>query len=93
MDGKLDGAGLKLLNQGLSLDGVPLKPAMVSWLNRDQLRFVLREGKKRQIRRMCDAVGLQVLGLKRVRIGAVSLGALPTGQWRYLRLGERFIDA
>ena len=57
------------------------------------MRFVLQEGKKRQIRRMCDAVGLQVLGLKRVRIGAVSLGTLPAGQWRYLRLGERFAGA
>ena len=66
---------------------------MVEWVNDDQLRFVLQEGKKRQIRRMCDAVGLQVLGLKRVRIGAVALGALPAGQWRYLRLGERFVAA
>ena len=53
---------------------------------------MLREGKKRQIRRMCEAVGVQVLGLKRVRIGAVELGALPPGQWRYLRDGERFDD-
>ena len=65
----------------------------VEWLNDDQLRFVLQEGKKRQIRRMCEAVGLQVLGLKRVRIGAVALGALPAGQWRYLRIDERFVDA
>ncbi|MBU6436637.1 MAG: pseudouridylate synthase, partial [Betaproteobacteria bacterium] len=54
------------------------------------LRFVLREGKKRQIRRMCELVGLRVTGLKRVRIGAVMLGALPPGQWRYLRADERF---
>jgi 23S rRNA pseudouridine2604 synthase len=54
------------------------------------LRFVLREGRKRQIRRMCETVGLQVLGLKRVRIGSVSLGHLPPGQWRYLRDDERF---
>ena len=52
-----------------SLDDEPLRPAQVEWLNDDQLRFVLQEGKKRQIRRMCEAVGLQVLGLKRVRIG------------------------
>jgi 23S rRNA pseudouridine2604 synthase len=62
----------------------------VEWVNDDQLRFVLREGKKRQIRRMCEAVGLKVTGLKRVRIGKVVLGDLPMGQWRYLRLGERF---
>jgi 23S rRNA pseudouridine2604 synthase len=90
VDGKLDGTGLKLLNHGLSLDGVPLKPATVSWLNRDQLRFVLREGKKRQIRRMCELVGLRVIGLKRVRIGRIVLGDLPEGQWRYLRDHESF---
>ena len=63
--------GLAQLNFGLSLDGVPLKRAEVSWQNEDQLRFVLREGKKRQIRRMCELVGLKVTGLKRVRIGNV----------------------
>ena len=79
-----------LLQHGLSLDGKRLKPARVSWANEDQLRFVLREGRKRQIRRMCELVGLQVLGLKRVRIGSVVLSKLPVGQWRYLRADERF---
>jgi len=51
---------------------------------------VLREGRKRQIRRMCELVGLTVVGLKRVRIGSVTLGKLPAGNWRYLQLGERF---
>ena len=81
---------LQRLRHGLSLDGQALKPAEVEWLNHDQLRFVLREGKKRQIRRMCDAVGLEVLGLKRVRIGAVRLGSLQEGKWRFLRPGETF---
>lgn len=90
VEGELSAAGLKLLNHGLELDGVKLKPAKVSWQNEDQLRFVLREGRKRQIRRMCELVGLNVVGLKRVRIGSVSLGRLPMGSWRYLRLGERF---
>jgi 23S rRNA pseudouridine2604 synthase len=81
---------LALLRHGLRLDDEPLREAQVEWINDDQLRFVLREGKKRQIRRMCEAVGLQVLGLKRVRIGGVSLGNLPAGQWRYLAPGERF---
>jgi 23S rRNA pseudouridine2604 synthase len=62
----------------------------VSWQNSDQLRFVLREGRKRQIRRMCELVGLRVTGLKRVRSGRVLLGALPAGQWRYLAPGEQF---
>ena len=86
----LTAASLGLLRHGLSLDGEALLPAEVEWVNADQLRFVLREGKKRQIRRMCEAVGLRVLGLKRVRIGAVLLGALPAGQWRYLQDNERF---
>lgn len=90
VEGTLSAADLKLLNHGLELDGVILKPAKVSWQNEDQLRFVLREGRKRQIRRMCELVGLTVVGLKRVRIGSVSLGKLPVGNWRYLRLGERF---
>ena len=90
VQGRLSERALALLNHGLSLDGVALKPAQVSWQNRDQLRFVLREGKKRQIRRMCELVGLTVAGLKRVRIGAVRLGELPVGQWRYLRPDERF---
>jgi 23S rRNA pseudouridine2604 synthase len=81
---------LARLRHGLELDGVPLKPAMVSWQNGEQLRFVLREGKKRQIRRMCELVGLHVVGLKRVRMGRVVLGALPPGQWRYLSPDESF---
>ena len=81
---------LALLRHGLSLDGVPLKPAKVSWQNGEQLRFVLREGKKRQIRRMCELVGLHVVGLKRVRMGRVALGQLPQGQWRYLLPDEVF---
>ena len=83
-------AQLPLLRHGLWLDGVPLRPAKVSWQNEDQLRFVLREGRKRQIRRMCEAVGLRVIGLKRVRIGRIALGGLPPGQWRYLRADESF---
>jgi len=90
VEGTLSAEGLKLLNFGLSLDGVKLKPAKVSWQNEDQLRFVLREGRKRQIRRMCELVGLNVVGLKRVRIGSVTLGKLPLGTWRYLRFNERF---
>ena len=88
--GKLSADGLKLLNHGLSLDDKKLKPAQVSWQNEDQLCFVLNEGKKRQIRRMCELVGLKVVGLKRVRIGKVVLGNLPPGRWRYLRDDERF---
>jgi 23S rRNA pseudouridine2604 synthase len=88
--GPLPDAELGRLRHGLVLDGVALAPARVSWANEDQLRVVLREGRKRQIRRMCEAVGLEVLGLKRVRIGSVVLGPLPAGQWRLLGAHERF---
>jgi len=83
-------AELARLRHGLSLDGQALKRAQVDWQNPEQLRFVLTEGKKRQIRRMCELVGLKVVGLKRIRIGRVVLGNLPAGQWRYLGPGERF---
>ncbi|HSI47976.1 MAG TPA: pseudouridine synthase [Ideonella sp.] len=89
-EGPFPPENLEKLNHGLWLDDVELKPAKVSWANEDQLRFVLREGRKRQIRRMCELVGLKVTGLKRVRIGSVVLGKLPAGQWRYLREDERF---
>jgi 23S rRNA pseudouridine2604 synthase len=88
--GVLPPEDMALLQHGLMLDGKALKPAKVSWANEDQLRFVLREGKKRQIRRMCEQVGLEVTGLKRVRIGSVVLGKLPLGSWRYLRADESF---
>jgi 23S rRNA pseudouridine2604 synthase len=81
---------LARLRHGLSLDGQPLRPARVDWQNPEQLRFVLTEGKKRQIRRMCQLVGLEVVGLKRIRIGQVTLGNLPVGQWRYLGAREQF---
>ena len=88
--GRLPDSDLKLLNHGLALDGKTLLPARVKWQNDDQLSFTLREGKKRQIRRMCEAVGLKVVGLKRVRIGGVKLGDLPPGQWRYMSPDEDF---
>ena len=81
---------LERLRHGLSLDGQALQPARIGWQNPEQLRVVLTEGKKRQIRRMCELVGLKVVGLKRVRIGKVMLGHLPLGQWRYLAPHEKF---
>ncbi|MDH4101322.1 MAG: rRNA pseudouridine synthase [Nitrospirota bacterium] len=89
-EGMLSDEALKLLNHGLSLDGKPLKPAKVFRQNREQLRFILKEGKKRQIRRMCEQVGIRVTGLKRIRIGKIELGNLPEGQWRYLAGDETF---
>ncbi len=90
VEGRLGEDGLSLLNHGLELDGKKLRPAQVTWQNEDQLKFILKEGKKRQIRRMCELVGLRVVGLKRVRIGQVVLGKLPLGQWRFLKASESF---
>jgi 23S rRNA pseudouridine2604 synthase len=90
VEGTLTPDGMKRLQYGLTLDGVKLKPAQVSWQNEHQLRFVLRQGRKRQIRRMCEMVGLFVTGLKRVRSGNVPLGGLPVGKWRYLGPDEKF---
>ncbi|MDE2138244.1 MAG: rRNA pseudouridine synthase [Gammaproteobacteria bacterium] len=90
VEGKLTPDGMQRLRHGLTLDGVKLRPALVSWQNEHQLRFVLRQGRKRQIRRMCELVGLSVTALKRVRCGSVPLGGLPVGKWRYLRPDEKF---
>lgn len=81
---------LALLEDGLSLDGRKLRPAQVQHLEGPRMRMVLTEGRKRQIRRMCELVGLRVTRLVRVRIGAVRLGGLASGKWRLLGPGERF---
>ena len=81
---------LQLLNHGLRLDGRALKPAQVTLLHPNELKFILWEGRNRQIRRMCALVDLQVVHLKRVRIGRVVLGSLPYGKWRFLRDDEAF---
>ena len=78
------------LQYGLSLDGVKLKHAAVTLLDENYFRMILTEGRKRQIRRMCAAVGLKTIGLKRVRIGNITLGALPQGKWRFKGTGEIF---
>lgn len=88
--GSVDEPRLEQLRHGIELDGRPLARAAVDRLNDQQLRIILTEGRKRQIRRMCAAVGLEVTGLKRVRIGRVRLGGLPEGRWRYLSPRERF---
>jgi 23S rRNA pseudouridine2604 synthase len=88
VEGLLPDEKLQLLRHGLRLDGHALKPAQVEWINRDQLRFVLKEGRTRQIRRMCELIGLKVTGLKRVRIGRIRLGNLPEGKWRFLQPDE-----
>jgi len=80
---------LKLLRYGLRLDGRQLKPARVSRMESFRLKFILREGRNRQIRRMCEMVELDVIDLIRVRIGPLKLDNLPEGKWRMLTAEER----
>lgn len=87
---KVNAAQVRHLNGPLELEGVALRPALVEQLAPNKLRFVLIEGKKRQVRRMCQLVGLHVTSLIRVRIGQIKLGTLPSGQWRFLQPGEEF---
>lgn len=81
---------LELLRYGLSLDGKRLKRAGIKKMDDHHIQFILKEGRKRQIRRMCDQVDLQVTRLMRVRIGKVKLENLPVGKWRYLKADEVF---
>lgn len=90
VQGDITDEGLNKLRHGIELDGKKLKQAKVHQLNPTRLKIILKEGKKRQIRRMCDEIGLKVTGLTRTRIGNIKLGDMPTGQWRYLRDDEGF---
>lgn len=87
--GKITPEKIARLCHGLSMDGRQLKPAKVSVVDGQQLRFILKEGRNRQIRRMCELVGMHVMDLVRVRIGSLNLGDLPEGKWRVLGADER----
>lgn len=89
VQGEITNGRLTLLRNGLSLDERRLKPAKVTREDGQVLRFILKEGRKRQIRRMCDLVGLRVVDLQRIRIGPLELGDLSEGKWRLLKPKER----
>ncbi|OGS80784.1 MAG: RNA-binding protein [Gallionellales bacterium GWA2_55_18] len=88
--GELTPGGLKLLGHGLAYNGRALPPGKVSWQNETRLRFALKGVQPGQLAHMCKSVGLEVLAMKRIRIGRVSMGKLPPGQWGYLMPQERF---
>ncbi len=88
--GEMAHDGLKRLNHKLVINGRTLPPAKVSWQNETRLRFALKGAQPGQIAQMCNSVGLQVLTMKRIRIGRVSMAKLQPGLWRYLAPHERF---
>jgi 23S rRNA pseudouridine2604 synthase len=88
--GELAPNGLKRLNRGIPYQGRTPSTIKVSWQNETRLRVALKGARPGQIAHLCEAVGLQVLSMKRIRLGGVPLGKLPAGQWRYLRGDERF---
>jgi 23S rRNA pseudouridine2604 synthase len=88
--GKIAPNGLALLNHGLKFDNYALPPIKVSWQNESHLRFALKRIAPSTIERMCHAVGLKVLGLKRIRLGRIPMSRLAPGQWRYLTSSDRF---
>lgn len=85
VEGELTPTAISRLKKGLSLDGKALKPAKVEVIGEGLLRMTLVEGKKRQIRRMCERVKLNVISLKRMRIGNINLADLPEGKWKFLK--------
>ena len=87
--GKITPEKIARLCHGLTMDGRQLKPARVGVVEGQQLRFILKEGRNRQIRRMCELVGMHVMDLVRIRIGSLELGDLGEGKWRVLSAAER----
>ena len=90
VSGEIAPYGLRKLNHGLHYNGRPLPPCKVSWQNEVRLRFALKGVQGGQLRDMCKQVGLDVVAIRRLRIGKVSLAKMPVGQWRYLRRDEKF---
>lgn len=88
--GQIIDNGLALLNHGLPFNGKPLPPLKASWQNEHRLRFAVKAPKPGQLVHMCRLVGLEVVAMKRIRIGRIAMSSLPLGQWRYLKPGERF---
>jgi 23S rRNA pseudouridine2604 synthase len=90
VSGGIKEGGLALLNHGLTFNGKPVNPMKVSWQSEGRLRFAAKGVRPGQIEHMCAAVGLTVTDIKRLRVGRMSMGGLPAGQWRYLTEYERF---
>jgi 23S rRNA pseudouridine2604 synthase len=90
VSGQIEPYGLRRLNHGLRYRGGELLPCKVSWQNEVRLRFAIRAAQPGQLRDMCAQVGLEVVAIRRIRIGRIPLAKMPVGQWRYLPVGEKF---
>ena len=88
--GEIAPDGLSRLCHGLQHKGQPLPPARVSWQSETRLRFAVKGIAPEWVEWMCNQVGLELLALRRLRIGRIAMAGLPSGQWRYLPLGDRF---
>lgn len=88
--GEIAPDGLARMGRGLLMDGRPMPPARVSWQSETRLRFAMKGIAPEWIAPMCEQVGLELVALRRLRIGRVAMAGLPMGQWRYLHAGERF---
>ncbi|MGV8941334.1 MAG: rRNA pseudouridine synthase [Lysobacter sp.] len=81
---------LSRLTRGLSYQGRVLDACKVSWQNEVRLRFAIKDVRAGQLRDMCAQVGLEVVSMRRLRIGRIGLNKMPVGQWRYMPVSERF---
>lgn len=90
VSGEIQPWGLRRLNHGLRYQGRELPPCRVSWQNEIRLRFAIKAVQPGQLRDMCAQVGLDVVAIRRIRIGKIPLAKLPAGMWRYLPASEKF---
>ena len=81
---------LTRLNRPMTFNNWPIPNTKVSRQSETRLRFAMKSVRPEQIEFMCNSVGLTVVTMKRIRIGRVSMGKLPLGQWRYLATGKLF---
>ncbi|AHF66448.1 MULTISPECIES: rRNA pseudouridine synthase [Pseudomonas] len=90
VSGEMVAHGLNRLNHGLSYKGKELPAVKASWQNENRLRFAMKNPQPGIIAQLCEAVGLKIVAVRRIRIGGVSMGKLPEGQWRYMTAKEKF---
>lgn len=90
VSGEAKPGAIERLARGVERKGVELPKAKASWQNEQNLRMVLKNPQPGLIEQLCETAGLKVLAMRRIRLGGVSMGKLPLGQWRYVAATERF---